>query len=56
MAKLGMPNDWMEDPYNKEFKKGVLMNKSEAKSFDKLFPNHPLTKCRELLEFIKDNN
>lgn len=56
MAKLGMPKDWMQDPYDKEFKKGILMNKSELKDFDKHFPNHPLTQARSMLNFLIKNN
>ena len=56
MVMLGLPKDWMEDPYDKGFKKGVLKNKSEDKAFDKQFPNHPLTQTRNLLEFLAKNN
>ncbi len=57
MAKYNkMPADWMQDPYDKEFKKGIRMNESEKIIYDFIFPYHPLTKCRELIEFIRDNN
>lgn len=56
MAALGMPKDWMEDPYDKKYTKGVRMNKSEDKRFDAKFPYHPLSQARQFLSFIKENN
>ena len=56
MALLKMPKDWNEDPYDKNFKKGITMNKSENKKYDSQFPNHPLSQARKFLEFIKENN
>lgn len=56
MALLKMPKDWNEDPYDKNFNKGITMNKSENKKYDSQFPNHPLSQARKFLEFIKENN
>ena len=56
MAMLGMPNDWMEDPYDKKYTKGVRMNKSEDKKYDSKFPYHPLSQARKFLSFVKENN
>lgn len=56
MVKLGMPEEWMEDPYDKKYTKGVRMNKSEDAKYDSLFPNHPLSQVRKLLSFLKENN
>ena len=56
MAMLKMPKDWMEDPYDKNYTKGIRMNKSEDRKFDAQFPNHPLTQARSFLEFVKENN
>ena len=56
MAALGMPKDWMEDPYDNKYTKGVRMNKSEDKRFDAKFPYHPLSQARQFLTFIKENN
>ena len=47
---------WTCDPYDSTFQKGLLMNLSEEQFYDRYFPNHPLTKCRELIKFIKENN
>ena len=47
---------WTCDPYDSTFQKDLLMNLSEEQFYDRYFPNHPLTKCRELIKFIKENN
>lgn len=49
-------SDWICDPYNPEFNKGFLMNKSEQRQFDKMFPEHPLSVARTLIEFIISNH
>jgi hypothetical protein len=46
---------WNEDPYDKNFKKGFLMNLSEKREFDEFFPNHPLSEARNLLKDLIDN-
>ena len=45
---------WSSDPYDKEFKTGSLMNKSEVQSFDIDFPDHPLSQVRTLLGEIEE--
>lgn len=47
---------WKEDPYDSNFKNGILMNKSETEKFDESFPDHPLTHCRDLAKYIITNN
>ena len=47
---------WSFDPYDKLIKAGFLMNVSEYEKFDKQFPEHPLSRCRELIESIIDYN
>lgn len=47
---------WSFDPYDESIKEGFLMNVSEYEKFDKQFPEHPLSKCRELIESIINNN
>ena len=39
---------WMEDPYDPEYKNGILMNMGEKEEYDEAFPNHPLTQARQL--------
>ena len=47
---------WTYDPYDPEFIKGFLMNLSENARFDEYFTNHPLSKARKFVKFVKDNN
>ena len=37
---------WMADPYDNDFQKPYLMNLSEHKEFDSMFPQHPLSIAR----------
>ncbi|MEN8927238.1 MAG: hypothetical protein ABF242_07440 [Flavobacteriales bacterium] len=46
---------WEQDPYNKEFSKGLLMNLSEAKKYDSVYANHALSKARTMLKTIESN-
>ena len=47
---------WKVDPYNVNYKKGYLMNLSEKKDYDEMFPNHPLSEARKVLEYLIDEN
>ena len=47
---------WMQDPYDPDYRKGFLMNRSEAQELDESFPEHPLSVARKLAEFIVTNN
>ena len=47
---------WMCDPYDKDYKNGVLMNLSEQLQFDQVFPEHPLSIARQLVYYIRENN
>jgi hypothetical protein len=51
-----MGKGWMKDPYDENFKKGILMNISEQSRFDRSFPDHPLTQLRYLVSYILENN
>ena len=48
-------DDWFCDPYDKEFKADFMMNISEQAKYDELFPTHPLTECRQIVKFFKEN-
>ena len=37
---------WMRDPYDSTFKAQIMMNLSELEEYDKLFPDHPLSRAR----------
>jgi len=54
-GKIGKKNEgWCFDPYDKNFKKGLLMNLSENKYFDDKFPLHPLSETRRFIkEFLE---
>ena len=39
-----------------DYRKGFLMNRSEAQELDESFPEHPLSVARKLAEFIVTNN
>ena len=47
---------WMRDPYDKDWKKGALMNMSELEEFDPYFPGFPLSICREFVSVLTDEN
>lgn len=47
---------WAKDPYDENYKSGVLKNLGEDKDFDQFFPAHPLSECRRILQYILDNN
>ncbi len=47
---------WAKDPYDENYKSGVLKNLGEDKDFDQFFPAHPLSECRRLLNYILENN
>lgn len=44
--------NWFSDPYDSDFKQGVLMNKSEDEKYDNEFPDHPLTISRSMINKI----
>lgn len=46
---------WTGDPYDKDYKKGALMNLSEQEAFDEVFPESPLSMCRELLRCLESD-
>lgn len=53
-----MPNmeGWFKDPYDSEFRNGILMNMSELQEYDTMFPNHPLSILRNIVKFLIENN
>ncbi len=44
--------NWFSDPYDSDFKQGVLMYKSEDEKYDNEFPDHPLTIARRMINKI----
>ena len=56
-GKVG-PNGegWACDPYDAEYRRGMLMNMAEKEMYDAVFPDHPLTEARRLAkDLIADN-
>lgn len=49
-------NSWCHDPYDETIINGFLMNVSESEEYDRQFPDHPLSKCRELIRYIIEFN
>lgn len=47
-------SNWFADPYDSNFTEGTLMNKSEQDIYDIKFPNHPLTRARQILKQIEE--
>jgi hypothetical protein len=48
-------DDWSEDPYDSEYKKGNLKNLAEKEGLDRMFPGHPLSQAREfVMAVLKD--
>jgi hypothetical protein len=43
---------WMADPYDPECQDGYLMNLSERREYDTLFPAHPLSLARQLVREV----
>ncbi len=52
LEKNGYGN-WLQDPYDEDWKKGALMNKAEHPQYDSDFPNHPLTIARGLINQLE---
>jgi hypothetical protein len=52
IGKDGYEN-WSSDPYDSNYDKGTLMNKSEDPMYDVDFENHPLSKARKMLSQIE---
>ena len=51
-----MEHDWFIDPYDPDYTKGFLMNRSEVPELDSMFPGHPLSVTRSLVSFVLENN
>lgn len=48
-------SSWQQDPYDKNLVRPYLMNLSEKREYDAMFPDHPLSQCRALLQYIQQN-
>ena len=57
-GKITLPNmeGWFSDPYDVNYKKGLLRNESEKADYDSMFPQHPLSEARNFVKYIVENN
>lgn len=49
-------DEWMYDPYDKNYIQGYLMNISEKPEYDLMFTEHPLSELRGYIKYIIENN
>ena len=52
VVSISDTSNWTYDPYDKNFKRDCLMNMSEEERYDQLFPDHPLTQCRQFINIV----
>ena len=50
----GTLEGWFYDPYDPSIKNGVLSNFSDQEKYDKYFPDHPLSRARKTLQYIRE--
>ena len=55
-GKIKDNKGWATDPYDINYTKGALKNLSENEEYDEAYPDSPLAKVRELINFIIENN
>lgn len=57
-GKITPPNmsGWFKDPYDENYKNGIIMNLSEKEKYDVMFPQHPLSEMRSFIKYIIENN
>lgn len=46
---------WAQDPYDDKFQGGTLKNKSEEAEYDQMFPEHPLSVVRQILNHLENS-
>lgn len=46
------PEEWAYDPYDANSQAKFKMIVSEQEKYDELFPDHPLSQCRELVKHV----
>lgn len=51
LCKMGS-DDWSEDPYDPDYKKGICKNLAEKEGLDGLFPENPLTQAHAFLHAV----
>lgn len=51
----GTLEGWFSDPYDPDYQSQVLKNIGDDEEYDKDFPNHPLTRSRNYLKWVKNH-
>ncbi len=54
-AAGGIPEGWMQDPYDPSFWAPLMRNRAEAEKYDSQFPDHPLSRARSLLVYLRES-
>lgn len=49
----GKIQGWMQDPYDPAIQAPLMRNRSEAIEYDETFPDHPLSRARQVLNHIQ---
>jgi len=44
---------WCEDPYDSSLEYSVMRNKADAKEYDEMFPDHPLSRARKFMDQLE---
>lgn len=57
-GKITPPNmdGWFKDPYDENYRRGLLRNESEKPEYDAMFPQHPLSEMRNFIKYLVENN
>ncbi len=53
LPEEGEIQGWMQDPYDPAIQAPLMRNRSEAIEYDETFPDHPLSRARQVLNHIQ---
>ena len=45
---------WMEDPYDASLRAPFMRNRAESREYDAMFPQHPLSRARHVLDHLQE--
>ena len=51
----GVPTGWADDPYDPQNRTPMVRNRGERPEYDAMFPDHPLSRARAMLERFERN-
>lgn len=52
--ETGTTGDWLDDPYDPHERGDMTRNRSERPEYDSLFPDHPLSRARWILDHLQN--